>query len=267
MKKLSFDYEMRLEFGGPVTDHRFQLRCVPATRSRQQIVDVRLDVEPECRLDVQRDSFDSVVATGYLPDPHDHFSYAVTGIAFVDAEAAAPDPVKPLYRFASALTLPGPAVEALVDTCRRRVEALGEGAGVVARATEVMHEVYAAFSYVPGSTTVRTTAEEALSQGTGVCQDYAHVMLAVCRRLGIASRYIAGMLDGEGATHAWVEVYDERGVWVGLDPTHDRPAGDTYIVIAHGRDYLDTKIDIGLFSGANVSQTQWVNASVREVTP
>lgn len=62
-----------------------------------------------------------------------------------------------------------------------------------------------------------------------------------------------------------MEVYDERGVWVGLDPTHDRPAGDSYIVIGHGRDYRDTKIDIGLFSGAYVNQTQWVNASVHEV--
>lgn len=265
MKKLSFDYEMRLQFGGPVTDHRFQLRCVPTSRSRQQVVDVRLVVEPECRLYMQVDSFGSLVATGYLPKPHDSFSYAVTGIAFVDTENAGSDPVKPLYRFASTLTTPGPAIEALVETCRQRVAELGPDAGVVARATEVMHAVYAAFTYVPGSTTVRTSAEEALAQGTGVCQDYAHVMLAVCRRLGIAARYIAGMLDGEGATHAWVEVYDECGVWVGLDPTHDRPAGNTYIVIAHGRDYLDTKIDIGLFSGANVSQTQWVNASVREV--
>lgn len=265
MKKLSFDYEMRLTFDSPITDHRFQLRCVPATRARQQIVDVRLDVEPSCHLDRQVDSFGSVVATGYLPEPHDSFSYAVTGIAFVDVANARSDPEKPLYRFESALTVPGPAIEALVETCRARLAGLGPHAGVVERATEVMHAVFSAFTYAPGSTTVRTTAEEALAQGRGVCQDYAHVMLAVCRRLGIAARYIAGMLDGEGATHAWVEVYDERGVWVGLDPTHDRLAGDSYIVIGHGRDYRDTQVDIGLFSGAGVGQTQWVNASVHEV--
>ena len=265
MKKLSFDYEMKLTFSGPVTDHRFQLRCVPATRARQQVVDVRLVVDPDCELYTQTDSFGSVIATGYLPGPHDHFSYAVTGIAFVDVEHAGPDPVKPLYRLESALTMPGPAIEALAGACRERVEALGPDAGAVECASEVMHAVFAAFTYTPGSTTVSTTAEEALAQGRGVCQDYAHVMLSVCRRLGLAVRYIAGMLGGEGATHAWVEVYDERGVWVGLDPTHDRAAGDSYIVIAHGRDYLDTKIDIGLFSGAGVSQTQWVNASVHEL--
>lgn len=265
MRKLAFDYEMRLTFGGPVTDHRFQLRCVPATRARQQVVDVSLTVRPACRLDWQRDAFDSVVVTGYLPEPHDFFSYSVTGIAFVDSEHAKSDPAKPLYRFETPLTCAGPAVEALAETCRERVAALGPQAGVVARAEEVMHAVFSAFAYTPGSTTVSTTAEEALAQGRGVCQDYAHVMLAVCRRLGMEARYIAGMLDGEGATHAWVEVHDERGVWVGLDPTHDRAAGDSYIVIGHGRDYRDTKIDIGLFTGAGVSQTQWVNASVHEV--
>lgn len=265
MKKLSFDYEMMLTFSGPVTEHRFQLRCVPATRARQQVVDVRLDVRPSCHLDMQVDSFGSVVATGYLPEPHDSFSYAVTGIAFVDTTNAKSDPEKPLYRFPTTLTAPGPGVAALTEACRARVAALGPEAGAVARAEEVMHAVFSAFTYAPGSTTVDTTAEEALAQGRGVCQDYAHVMLAVCRGLGLTARYIAGMLDGEGATHAWVEVYDERGVWVGLDPTHDRLAGDTYIVIGHGRDYRDTKIDIGLFTGAGVSQTQWVNAAVHEV--
>lgn len=263
MKKLAFDYEMRLSFSTPIREHRFQLRCVPATRPRQQVVDARLVVEPSCRLETLTDSFGSIVATGYLPEPHDSFSYSVTGIAFVDAEHTGTEPVKPLYRFKSALTEPGPAVEALVERCRRRIEALGEGATTVARAAEVMHEVYAAFTYAPGTTTVRTTAEEALAQGRGVCQDYAHAMLAACRSLGIASRYIAGMLDGEGATHAWVEVYDGWR-WIGLDPTHDRPAGDSYIVIAHGRDYRDCKVDIGLFWG-DAEQSQWVNASVHEL--
>lgn len=265
MRKLSFDYEMKLTFSGPVTKHRFQLRCIPATRARQQVVDVRLDVEPQCHLDTMVDSFGSVVATGYLPEPHDSFSYSVTGIAFVDTANAKSDPIKPLYRYDTELTEPGPYLKDLIATCQARIAALGCHASVLERAQEVMHTVFAAFSYKPGTTTVETTAEEALAQGCGVCQDYAQVMLAVCRHVGLTARYIAGMLDGEGATHAWVEVYDERGVWVGLDPTHDRLAGDTYIVIAHGRDYRDTKIDIGIFTGAGVSQTQWVNAAVHEV--
>ena len=175
MKKLEFDYQMKLTFSHPVTDHKFQLRCIPATGPRQQIVDVEMSLEPDTKLEKQIE----------------------------------------------------------------------------------------AFTYTPGSTTIKTTAEEALAQGKGVCQDYAHVMLAVCRNLGLASRYIAGMLGGEGATHAWVEIYHE-GRWVGLDPTHNRLIDDNYITIAHGRDYRDCMLDIGIFSGANVTQTQWVNVSVHE---
>ena len=85
----------------------------------------------------------------------------------------------------------------------------------------------------------------------------------MCRHVGLTARYIAGLLGGEGATHAWVEVYhNER--WIGLDPTHNRVVDDNYITIAHGRDYRDCMLDIGIFSGCNVQQHQWVNASVRE---
>lgn len=88
-----------------------------------------------------------------------------------------------------------------------------------------MDEVFKAFVYTPGSTTIRTTAEQALAQRSGVCQDYAHVMLAVCRHCGLAARYIAGLLGGEGATHAWVEIY-HNGRWIGFDPTHNRMVDD-----------------------------------------
>lgn len=263
MKKLSFDYRMRLTFSAPVTNHRFQLRCVPATGARQQIVDLSIELDPACPFETATDSFDSVVVTGLIPQAHDTFGYRVTGIAFVDTEHTKPEPEKPLYRFASALTRPGPVLDALTERCRARLQQLSADAAPVERAQEVMHEVFSAFAYTPGSTSVRTTAEEALAQGAGVCQDYAHVMLAVCRACGMAARYIAGMLDGEGATHAWVEVY-QGGRWIGLDPTHDRLVTDDYITIAHGRDYRDCMLDIGLFSSTGVSQEQSVNASVHE---
>ena len=263
MKKLKFDYQMKLQFSSPVTEHRFQLRCIPASGPRQQIVDVEMSLEPAVGLEKLVDSFDSVVVCGYIPEPHDVFSYRVSGIAFVDTENTKPEPFKPLYRFDSALTTPGPCLERLIDVCRARIAALPDDADPVTRASEVMDEVYRAFVYTPGATTIRTTAEQALSLGKGVCQDYAHVMLAACRHTGIAARYIAGMLDGEGATHAWVEVFQD-GRWVGLDPTHNRAADDNYITIAHGRDYRDCMLDIGVFSGDRVKQSQWVNVSVHE---
>lgn len=263
MKKLLFDYQMKLAFSHPVTDHRFQLRCIPATGPRQQIVNVEMKLEPETKLERLVDSFDSVVVTGYLPDPHDSFSYEVSGIAFVDNANTKPEIFKPLYKFDSALTVPGPAIERLIAVCQSRIDALDAEASPVEKASCVMDEVYKAFIYTPGVTTIRTTAEEALALGRGVCQDYAHVMLAVCRHVGLAARYIAGMLGGEGATHAWVEVYHE-GRWIGLDPTHNRLIDDNYITIAHGRDYRDCMLDIGVFSGESVTQDQWVKVSVHE---
>ncbi|MCI1218035.1 transglutaminase family protein [Bifidobacterium crudilactis] len=281
MKKLVFDYAMKLSFSAPVTDHRFQLRCVPASGPRQQVVDVKVRVSPETTLESQADAFDSVVMTGYIPQPHDSFEYSVTGIAFVDNDHTKPEEYKPLYRFDSALTIPGPSILALIERCQADItgadasqgqsdaveSALGRrrspDSSVVDDAKLVMQRVFDAFTYTPGLTTIRTTAEEALTQGKGVCQDYAHAMLAVCRHLGMPARYIAGLLGGEGATHAWVEVYDHDR-WIGLDPTHNRLVNDEYITIAHGRDYRDCMLDIGIFSGANVTQEQWVNASVHE---
>ena len=116
MKKLKFDYEMKLTFSHPVTDHKFQLRCIPATGPRQQIVNVEMSLEPDTKLKKLVDSFDSVVVTGFIPEPHDIFSYNVSGIAFVDNENTKPEPFKPLYKFDSALTIPGPSIEAVSYT-------------------------------------------------------------------------------------------------------------------------------------------------------
>ena len=263
MKKLVFDYEMKLSFSSPVTNHRFQLRCIPVTGPRQQVVDVDVMVEPHTELETTIDAFDSVVSTGFIPEPHTMFNYRVTGIAFVDNAHIKAERYRPLYRFYSALTVPGPAVEALIAICRTRLERLADDATALDKAGAIMDEVFKAFVYTPGSTTIRTTAEQALAQRSGVCQDYAHVMLAVCRHCGLAARYIAGLLGGEGATHAWVEIY-HYGRWIGFDPTHNRMVDDNYITIAHGRDYRDCMLDIGTFFGDDVKQDQWVNASVHE---
>ena len=200
MKKLVFDYEMKLSFSSPVTDHRFQLRCIPTTGPRQQVIDVAVKIEPDVELETTIDSFDSVVMTGFIPEPHTMFNYSVTGIAFVDNAHIKSEIYKPLYRFNSALTVPGPAIEALIGICRERIASLPADCTPIDQAREVMDEVFKTFVYTPASTTIRTTAEEAFAQRKGVCQDYAHVMLSVCRHVGLTARYIAGLLGGEGAT-------------------------------------------------------------------
>ncbi|MCW2572459.1 MAG: transglutaminase protein [Frankiales bacterium] len=104
-------------------------------------------------------------------------------------------------------------------------------------------------AYGFGATGVETDAAEALAAGTGVCQDHAHVMLALCRSVGIAARYVSGHLVGQGGTHAWTEVL-VRGRAVPFDPCHGRRADDRYLTVAVGRDYRDVPPTSGSYSGA-----------------
>lgn len=114
-----------------------------------------------------------------------------------------------------------------------------------------------ALTYEYGITGVRTTASDALAGGRGVCQDYAHVMLALCRAAGLPCRYVSGHLIGEGGSHAWVEVVvpdpsapgSGRALAVAFDPTHDRRAGADYFTVAVGRDYGDVAPTCGTFEG------------------
>lgn len=116
-----------------------------------------------------------------------------------------------------------------------------------------------ALAYQYGVTGVHTDAATALAQGKGVCQDYAHLMLALCRAAGLPARYVSGHLLGEGGSHAWVEVLGHeqsiqdanRAIAVALDPTHDRPANQGYFTVAVGRDYSDVAPTSGTFHGTS----------------
>ncbi|RMH08551.1 MAG: hypothetical protein D6704_02890 [Nitrospirae bacterium] len=121
-------------------------------------------------------------------------------------------------------------------------------------AESILHQVHVHMRYQPGTTHVGTTAAEAFAQGAGVCQDYAHVMLALCRLAGLPARYVSGYLPGEGQMHAWVEVLvsssqQQFPFWVPFDPTHQRRCDERYITVAIGRDYQDIAPTSGYYSG------------------
>jgi transglutaminase-like putative cysteine protease len=111
--------------------------------------------------------------------------------------------------------------------------------------------VYRSMTYRHGVTGVRTTAAEALALGSGVCQDYSHVMLALCRACGLPARYVSGHMLGQGGTHAWVEVVLPAGgrdaVASAFDPTHAGRAGLGYVTVAVGRDYADVAPTSGTY--------------------
>lgn len=117
--------------------------------------------------------------------------------------------------------------------------------------------VHRTFTYQPNSTGVNTLATDALRLRTGVCQDYAHVMLGLCRLAGLPARYVSGYFfnpdrrpDEIEASHAWVEVLVPTYGWVGYDPTHARPVGERYLKVAAGRDYADIRPVSGTYRGA-----------------
>ena len=123
--------------------------------------------------------------------------------------------------------------------------------------SELMHRIHADFEFKPGATTVATQVDEVLALKSGVCQDFAHVMLSCLRGHGLPARYVSGYLhptpDAEvGVTvkaesHAWIEVW--LGAWWGYDPTNAVAAGERHVLVGRGREYGDVAPLKGIYSG------------------
>lgn len=139
-------------------------------------------------------------------------------------------------------------------------EALDITSGIPAvfdQATALMRWIHQEFRYEPGATNVNTHLEEAFKMRHGVCQDFTHVMLGLCRAVGIPARYASGYLYngprdtlvGAQASHAWSEVYLPSAGWIGFDPTNNTLADERYVKIAVGRDYEDVAPVRGSYQG------------------
>ena len=130
--------------------------------------------------------------------------------------------------------------------------------------TELNEAIYNLFAYVPNSTKVDSPIEEALQARQGVCQDFAHIMIALVRRMNIPCRYVSGYMfhrdddendrSVEGASHAWVEALVPRLGWVAFDPTNNLVGGDRHIRVAIGRDYADVPPTRGVYKGEAQSE-------------
>jgi transglutaminase-like putative cysteine protease len=127
------------------------------------------------------------------------------------------------------------------------------GGASVELAAEICRTVHTAMTYQYGVTSIRTTAADALAGGLGVCQDSAHIMLALCHLLAIPARYVSGHLLGQGGTHAWVEVITasaDHAITTAFDPCNGRVASARYLTVATGRDYADVAPTSGYYTGA-----------------
>lgn len=257
MKLLKFTYRMSLTFDGPVCDHYFALRLVPVSNDVQEINITNKSFSPAEYLNETEDGFGNHRYVGQCMSYHDRLECIVEGTAKVDGMQIQKEELHPVYCYPSRYT----QMTKELRNYSRTMKLAGRN---LEKAIQIMENLYQDFSYVSGSTDIHTTAGEAWKNGKGVCQDYAHIMIALCRENQIPARYVNGMMIGEGYTHAWVEIYTGEG-WYGLDPTNDLHVDDCYIKLAHGRDYGDCVVDKGLFRGL-VSQTQEIYVNVEEIS-
>ncbi|WP_156223471.1 transglutaminase family protein [Pseudactinotalea suaedae] len=154
------------------------------------------------------------------------------GLAIAESRLASPmvDLSDAVREYASPSFAPGRAVPDIVE--------------------DLCHRIYADFEYRSGSTTVRTRLPEVLERRTGVCQDFAHLLIGCVRSMGLAARYVSGYIEtrppagqpklrGVDASHAWASVWMPGGGWLHIDPTNDQFIDNRYVVLGSGRDYRD----------------------------
>ncbi len=263
MKHLKFTFSTKIEFSVPVCGHSFVLRCLPSSDARQK-VEASLRTDPHAQLSWQADVFGNALAVGDIVADHNSFSYEVEGAAIIDASVALRELPHPMFSYPGQLTVPSAVMMAFAEgngCARNAARALSPGE-LAAGCEALMYAVHDALEYMPGATRVSTSAADAFAQGSGVCQDHAHVMVALLRHWGVPARYVSGLTLGEGATHAWAEA-NLAGEWRGFDPTRNRICDDTYLAVARGRDWADCPIERGVFLGA-ADQLQTVFMKVME---
>lgn len=243
--KLRFELETVFEFSQPVTGHVFRFRAIAPDLPGQHIEDAVLKTDPVCKLArIQEPVFGNLTWTGRIDAPHKKFSVLAKGLAVVDPEFVDTTPPEPYFLTPTALTRPGEKIihlwHSLQKDCSRADASTVLG---------LMHAVHRVFSYCPGATSTGTTAEDALTKGQGVCQDYSHVLISLLRLAKIPAVYSAGLLRGTGATHAWVRAWVENR-WISVDPTHNCMVDGNYLTIARGCDFSDAALERGIFLGA-----------------
>ncbi len=256
MRKYLYNYQTIIHFSVPVTHHFFSLRCVPVDNACQQILQRDLSLYPQESLSYTIDAWGNPLQYGSLLEPHDSFVFVSSGELLLAPYSIPDDADNTIYRMQSTLTRLTSEMADFLSGNRVQGSSFEQ-------AMQLSQEVNEYMTYTPGSTTIETNAGVAFGQRKGVCQDYAHILLSLCRAQGIAARYVNGFIPGIGATHAWVEVHDGRA-WQGIDPTHNRLIDYGYIKLSHGRDALDCQVSQGTFRGLASQQVE-IRVIVEEV--
>jgi len=235
------------------------LRATPVSFTGQNVLDWRIDVDVDARLREHRDGYGNVTHMLYVDKPVSRLSVSVNGRVLTEDRSGVvlgvPHDLPPqVFRRATPLTEAGPAIVAFSRTLAAGPDpALGRLHNLNARLYETMR-------FDTEATAADTSAEQACAAGHGVCQDFAHMFIAVARQLGIPARYISGHLfrrDGahvQEASHAWAEAWVGDLGWVAFDPANGISADDAYVRVACGLDYRDAAPVAGARSGGGAEQ-------------
>jgi transglutaminase-like putative cysteine protease len=254
------EQSFRYEYDAPVQALRQRLVIVPPARHGSQYLRAyRLSVTgAPARRRLRRDTDGNVIAWLEAEKVHRDIEFRLAAVierVSDDGPTLLPATALRSPRLLRATSLT--AADGRLRAMAGRVRAQCADATTEETAAQVSDAVSQALSYADGVTTVKTTAAQALAGGRGVCQDYAHVMLAVCHELGLPARYVSGHLLGQGGTHAWVEVIVPRGEHAeaaAFDPCNGRRTDCGYVTIATGRDYADVAPVSGSYYGASAGR-------------
>lgn len=241
MKKLHFQSATTLKFSVPVTNHYFLLRNIPPSFSGQRILSATLTLTPDVPYTLYTDGLGNLNETGCIPFPHEEFIYSISGVGEINNDERKKETLQPIYKFPSFYTC-------LNNEMMEFVKMLNLKGSMLENALQLADTIFNYMTYQSGVTSTSTTAIQAFTSRQGVCQDYAHLFIALARHIGIPARYANGLPLGAGPTHAWAEIYVD-GIWIGIDPTHNRLVGEDYIRFGIGRDFKDCALERGILTG------------------
>jgi transglutaminase-like putative cysteine protease len=261
---LEIVHETRVHYQGAARASYNEARMTPLTLPSQTALQTRVSVGNGTPVWAYHDYWDTVVSSFDIQAPHNELTVRSHAMVETSAAPALPDPLAwdELRAGADA----GLVAEYLAATPRTTVAAAlagaarerTRGADPLETASAVAAWVRERVEYMPGATGVQTSAQEAWDQGQGVCQDIAHLTVALLRETGLPARYVSGYLHPRpeaglgqavaGQSHAWVEYW--AGDWVAADPTNQASVGEGHVVVARGRDYADVPPLKGIYHGA-----------------
>lgn len=266
----------RFTYTSPVSESVMELRMQPLSDGRQRLLRFDVSTTPRARVFAYRDYLGNAVHYFDIPGRHSRLDISAEAAVEVTPPENLPEALDATaWQALDELTATGaysdwlvpsrfatstPALEAFAASINLKRDSGGDPLTLLRRLNDTLFEE---FSYEPRTTRVDSPIDEALAAKAGVCQDFAHIMTALVRALGIPCRYVSGYLaprssghdrSTEHATHAWVEALLPEVGWIGFDPTNDTLALERHIAVAVGRDYGDVPPTKGVFKGESGSE-------------